>query len=217
MNRISLHGRSWEALSYCQGRSLLICQDLQGRSLTGRYLHIYRQCHVVMLIVLQTTYQTTSSVPLGDCLVSTNGKPCSVEWIKRKILELNLCKRLTVTLDMCRNTGCRSVPSPREEMLFQLPNLTPIPNNLAQKLGVIYGTAELHFAIDYRSFTQTMHKVVKENLLSLSFSKIPSLVNQEWEASGVIKQRCKGDFLEVGDNWDTFLWPSEVRGHSYIT
>ena len=34
-------------------------------------------------------------------------------------------------------------------------------------------------------------------------------VNQSWGRKN-IKQKCKADIVEIGDNWDTFCWPSSV-------
>lgn len=42
-----------------------------------------------------------------------------------------------------------------------------------------------------------------------------SKINESWEKKK-IKQRCKLDCVEVGDNWKTFFWPNKPDKNNKI-
>eukprot|EP00092_Neocalanus_flemingeri_P007658 GFUD01008269.1.p1 GENE.GFUD01008269.1~~GFUD01008269.1.p1 ORF type:complete len:818 (+),score=184.90 GFUD01008269.1:27-2480(+) len=153
-----------------------------------------------------TTYQAKDDIISGDCLVGTKGKLFPVEVIKRKVLELT-SDRWTLTIDMCRGLSMRG--GPREKVHIEIPTLEPVPEHLEGKIAVIYGTTDLHLASDYHSFTKELHKIVTSESCSISFANIAKKVNQSW-AQKNIKQKCKEDIVHIGDNWDSFLWPSQV-------
>ena len=50
--------------------------------------------------------------------------------------------------------------------------MEPIEDEFLPRLGVVYGTSELHSAHDYHSFTEMLDKVVRENNFSLPFTQI---------------------------------------------
>ena len=102
--------------------------------------------------------------------------------------------------------------------------LDPIEDSKLPRVGIIYGTSELHGAHDYHSFTEMLERLVRENQLSLQFTQIsryipcisemttqnvcPSLVNEAWADMG-IKQKSKTDIVEIGRNWKSYYWPVE--------
>ena len=68
-----------------------------------------------------TDYQATNDYVGGDCMVGTRGKLCSVEMVKRRVLDLN-SRKWTLTLDMCRGLGMRGGGNTlREKMRLELP------------------------------------------------------------------------------------------------
>ena len=50
--------------------------------------------------------------------------------------------------------------------------LDPIEDSQLPRVGIVYGTSELHGAYDYHSFTEMLERLVRENNLSLQFTQI---------------------------------------------
>ena len=106
--------------------------------------------------------------------------------------------------------------------------LEPTPNSLLHRIGIVFGTSELHAARDHHSFTEMMDNVLRKNALSLPFTELSryklkidkqihkiwfnSKVNESW-SQRKIKQKSKTDVVEVGDNWKKFYWPSKHPMH----
>ena len=59
---------------------------------------------------------------------------------------------------------------------------------------------------DSQSLTKAIYEVTKKGKAPVPITEIASKVNQIWRP---IKQGCKNDVLEVGDNWKDFYWPTE--------
>ena len=53
--------------------------------------------------------------------------------------------------------------------------LDPIEDSQLPRVGIVYGTSELHGAYDYHSFTEMLERLVRENNLSLQFTQISRL------------------------------------------
>merc|ERR1712098_324101 len=110
--------------------------------------------------------------------------------------------------------GARATRGTPEIVQMELPYLPPIPHDLEGRIAVIFGTTELHPARDYHSFTRELNKVVSKENGSLAFASIAKKVNQSW-ARRNIRQRCKEDIVQVGDNWADFMWPSSVQSYGH--
>ena len=50
--------------------------------------------------------------------------------------------------------------------------MKPIQDDLLPRVGIVYGTSDLHTASDYHSFTEMLDRVVRENSFSLQFTQI---------------------------------------------
>ena len=60
-----------------------------------------------------------------------------------------------------------------------------------------------------------MDKVLRQNFLHLPFGEISRKVNENWDNEG-IKQKSKVDYVEVGNNWKNFYWPSKLAVHASV-
>eukprot|EP00092_Neocalanus_flemingeri_P014903 GFUD01016095.1.p1 GENE.GFUD01016095.1~~GFUD01016095.1.p1 ORF type:complete len:561 (-),score=139.18 GFUD01016095.1:3-1559(-) len=147
----------------------------------------------------ETIYMSSETV--GDCMVGIKGKLYSVMELKQDLLKLK-SERWTVTLDMCRDRRGGMGHKVHVE------HLSAIPHEYLSRLAVLYGTSELHQARDSHSFTCQLCQLVKSRRTPLCIVDIPGKVNEIWEKKK-IKQRCKLDCVEVGDNWKSFYWPTK--------
>ena len=107
----------------------------------------------------------------------------------------------------------------------------PVPHDYLSRIAILYGTSELHQARDSHSFTCELCQLVKGRRTPLCIMDIPgwlilvilctflltfcSKINESWEKKK-IKQRCKLDCVEVGDNWRTFFWPNKPGKNNKI-
>ena len=101
--------------------------------------------------------------------------------------------------------------------------MEPVPEEYLSRIAILYGTSELHSARDSHSFTCELCQLVKSRRTPICIVDIPGYVdidmtminydivrkvNESWEKKK-IKQRCKLDCVEVGDNWKNFHWPNK--------
>merc|ERR1712179_580943 len=139
--------------------------------------------------------------PTGDCMVDCEGKLYSFHDLK---LELLKCfpKRLMLTMDCCRSRQRK-----KEEYVI-LRHMEPIDESVIGKIAVIHGTQDLHDASDDHSFTQELYRIFENaDGHEIPIVDIAREVNQNWEQMG-LKQRCKLDITETGNNWRFYMWPT---------
>ena len=86
----------------------------------------------------------------------------------------------------------------------------PIPDEDLHRIAIFYGTSDLHVARDHHSFTCMLNTVVRSAHLSLPFLEISRKVNENWSEQN-IQQKSKVDYVEIGDNWKNFYWPSRYQ------
>ena len=55
-----------------------------------------------------------------------------------------------------------------------------------------------------------LNTVVRSGHLSLPFLEISRKVNENWSEQN-IQQKSKVDYVEIGDNWKNFYWPSRYQ------
>ena len=90
-------------------------------------------------------------------------------------------------------------------------HLQPVPADYLGRVAVLYGTSELHPARDSCSFTTQLcgaARVARGGTARLL--DLPARVNQAWQQIG-IRQRCKLDCVEIGENWRGFYWPAPLQ------
>ena len=162
------------------------------------------------------------SASAGDCLVGTSGALYMVEQLKVDLLKMK-CDMWTITLDMCRNESKSEFRSKRESISpedsirkVELQPTEPVNDFLLPKIAILYGTSDLHAASDYQSFTSMLETVLRNNFLHLPFLDVAGKVNEMWEEKN-IKQKSKVDYVPVGDNWNSFYWPSKLPVHPTLS
>merc|ERR1739838_603239 len=74
-----------------------------------------------------------------------------------------------------------------------------------ENIAVIQGTSECHTASDTNSFTNELYKIYNQEGMVIPILDIPRNVNKSWHDRG-IKQICKIDIVEVGNNWTNVMW-----------
>jgi len=161
----------------------------------------------IALIVLNSQYKgrgyrNLQGVSKDGDLMGRMLNNCFDEDLKLELLKCSP-KRLTLTLDCCR----RRQRDKKEEYVI-LRHMEPIDESVVGKIAVIHGTQDLHEASDDDSFTQELYRIFeKANGNEIPIVDIAREVNKNWAQKG-IKQKCKLDITETGNDWRFYMWPT---------
>ena len=141
--------------------------------------------------------EVKSLIPVGECLVGTDGSFCAIRIIQH-LLTFASAEVITVTLDCCRSLKRGLMQT------IRLPWSPDIPRKCWLKMVVVHSTLETLSSNDCNSLSKELSKVYHENE-KIPISKLARLVNESWQNRN-IGQSCEMKIVDH-EKWDTLYWP----------